>query len=211
MRHVKNRKKFCKKMLKKTKTELDNIVYSDECKIELYPKGRIYVRTTPYQHKRFAYVRKTFKEAKSAIHIWGCIKSNGDRCIALFEKNLNSMKYQEILEEKYLKTHKNYHKLMQDGAKCHTSKSSRTFLGRSKINYIKDWPAQSPDLNPIENLWSYLKNQLGKHTPRSVEELWTRVEEEFHAIPNSFIQKLYDSVPKRYKLCLFNKGSHTKY
>lgn len=211
MRHISNRKKFCMNMLKKSKEELNKIVYSDECRIDLYPKGRIFVRTTPYLQKKFKYVRKTFREANSSINIWGCIKSNGERCIKLFKNNLDSYKYQSIIEETYLPTHQEDHVFMQDGAKCHTSRSTMRYFETKGVTVMGDWPAQSPDLNPIENLWAYLKFRLRNYETKNIDQLWTNVCNEFNNIPNSYITKLYDSVPKRLRLCLYNKGWHTKY
>ena len=43
---------------------------------------------------------------------------------------------------------------MQDNASCHTAKSVKTFLSEEGVTVI-EWPAQNPDMNPIENVWSY--------------------------------------------------------
>ena len=49
---------------------------------------------------------------------------------------------------------------------------------------VMSWPAQSPDLNPIEHLWDYLKGRLGEYenAPGGVQELWERVEVEWDKI-----------------------------
>ncbi|KAG1807346.1 uncharacterized protein BJ212DRAFT_1485742 [Suillus subaureus] len=46
------------------------------------------------------------------------------------------------------------------------------------------WPAQSPDLNPLEHLWVHLKRRLAEyeHPPKGMEELWRRIEEEWNKI-----------------------------
>ena len=48
---------------------------------------------------------------------------------------------------------------MQDGAPCHRAKIATQFLKSKKIQ-ILDWPGSNPDLNPIENLWTDLKNKV---------------------------------------------------
>lgn len=46
-----------------------------------------------------------------------------------------------------------------------------------------EWPAQSPDLNPIENLWADIKNAVHEAKPRNAEELWNVVQLSWAAIP----------------------------
>ena len=59
---------------------------------------------------------------------------------------------------------------MQDGARCHTSAMAMEWL-EDKVDVITDWPANSPDLNPIELLWAILKRVVAAESPNSVEEL----------------------------------------
>ena len=75
------------------------------------------------------------------------------------------------------------------------------------------WPAQSPDINPIEHLWSHLKRKLAEYEepPSGMIELWERIEKEWNAIPASVCQNLIESMPRRVEAVLKAKGGYTKY
>ena len=74
------------------------------------------------------------------------------------------------------------------------------------------WPAQSPDINPIEHLWVSLKHALQQlRPPKGVHELWDRVGEEWNKIPPETCQKLIESMPRRIQAVIKAKGGHTKY
>jgi hypothetical protein len=65
----------------------------------------------------------------------------------------------------------------QDNDPKHTSKRAQKWLQDHDIKVLK-WPAQSPDLSPIEHLWCHTKTKLKEYEepPRGVTELWERVE-----------------------------------
>ena len=100
----------------------------------------------------------------------------------------------------------------QDNDPKHTSKVAKKWFSDNNIQVLK-WPAQSPDLNPIEYLWTHLKKclQTYEELPKSVHELWERVEKEWEAIPIEECRKLIESMPRRIAAVLRAKGGYTKY
>ena len=65
---------------------------------------------------------------------------------------------------------------IHDRAPCHRSKVVSDYLWKSKVEVL-DWPRNSPDLNPIENLWSYMKNKVAEKQLFSAKELVAAIKE----------------------------------
>ena len=81
----------------------------------------------------------------------------------------------------------------QDNAKPHSARVTTAWL-RSKRVQVLDWPACSPDLSPIENVWRIMKRKLRQ---RTVEQLKLYIKQEWERIPLTKLQQLVSSVPKR--------------
>ncbi|KAK0147603.1 Succinate dehydrogenase assembly factor 3, mitochondrial [Merluccius polli] len=63
---------------------------------------------------------------------------------------------------------------------------------------LQDWPAQSPDMNIIEHVWGRMKEGAWKTDPKkNLDELWEACKTAFFAIPDDFINKLYESLSHR--------------
>lgn len=103
---------------------------------------------------------------------------------------------------------------MQDGAPAHTANTTMQFL-RERFTTIWGkgiWPGNSPDLNPIENLWPILQDSVFvAPRPRTRAELIERVNQTWSNISLELVHRLAHSFPSRIEACLANNGKHTKY
>ena len=76
---------------------------------------------------------------------------------------------------------------MQDGAAPHTAAATKAWLARHGVKIFEDWPANSPDVNPIEHLWAYLEKRLQHRQCRTDDQLWELVNNEWNNIyPSPF-------------------------
>ena len=74
-----------------------------------------------------------------------------------------------------------------------------------------DWPSQSPDLNPIENLWTMLDRAAVDRQPRNDQELFAVLQEAWNALSPDLLASLVDSMPRRCQAVLDARGYATKY
>ena len=117
---------------------------------------------------------------------------------------MDAQQHCEILEDglvesfKTLEMEEEKHYFQQDNDLKHTSKKAKKWFEDNDIQVIS-WPAQSPDLNPIEHFWKHLTHQLHHYeTPfKGVHELWDRVSEEWNEISAEKCQNLIKSMPRR--------------
>ncbi|CAM4598026.1 unnamed protein product [Leuciscus chuanchicus] len=184
--------------------------FSDESSVEYHSRRKYCWRPTGARMDP-RLTQKTLKFGGGKIMVWGYIQYGGVREICRVEGNINSLKYQEILATSYIPNHKRGQILQQDGAPSHTSISTSKFLKAKKIKMLQDWPAQSPDMNIIEHMWGRMKEEAWKTKPKNIDELWEACKTAFFAIPDDFINKLYESLPKCTDAVLQAHGSHSRY
>ncbi len=91
----------------------------------------------------------------------------------------------------------------------HTVKATKEWLKKKHIKVL-EWPSQSPDLNPIENLWRELKVRVAKRQPRNLNDLEGICKEEWDKIPPEMCANLVDNYKKRLTSVIANKGFVTK-
>lgn len=74
-----------------------------------------------------------------------------------------------------------------------------------------NWPAQSPDMNPIENLWAHIKEKLINFVPKNKSELKAKIMELWNGISKEMTEKLALSFKKRARVLFKSDGKHTRY
>uniref|UniRef100_A0A9J8DM61 Tc1-like transposase DDE domain-containing protein n=1 Tax=Cyprinus carpio carpio TaxID=630221 RepID=A0A9J8DM61_CYPCA len=128
------------------------------------------------------------------IHVWGCFSSKGVGSLTILPKNtlqqqLLPTTQQQFGEEQCIFQH--------DGAPCHKAKVITKWLGDQNVEILGPWPGNSPDLNPIENLWSIIKWRVDKQKPTNSDKLQEVIMKEWVAISQDLAQKLIESMPSR--------------
>ena len=74
-----------------------------------------------------------------------------------------------------------------------------------------EWPAQSPDLNPIENVWALLKIKVNNREPKTVKDLKKIIRKEWGDLQLEYAQNLVSTLPRRLNQVLTNKGDFCLY
>lgn len=215
------------------------VIWSDETSIWIgvNPRRQWVIRP---QGERLnpKYVKKTFKEKRVKVMVWGCFC--GDRIgplIVCDEEAIDRDEYEDILYDGlfsliddllnppedpttiHVGTPDSYI-FMQDNAPCHKANEVLEFLAENLVP-IMQWPPQSPDLNPIENLWVQLKDafykrfiELFSHPSKSLEARYRYgevLQEVWYNQGQELIDALINSMPERVQAVIETNGGWTKY
>ena len=73
------------------------------------------------------------------------------------------------------------------------------------------WPAQSPDLNPIEKSWAELNRLTTQRKPKNEDERFEILKNGWQTIPLEYLHRVIESMPSRCKAVIKSKGMPTKY
>jgi len=198
---------FCTEMLERD--DLDLFMFSDEKYFDSNDHGIPWQWCKPGQKPE-----NLGKEGKSKVtcHMWGVIGSGGRRHMIIFKedtyKHVNRYVYMKECLTPAMRVLRRRGVVFQyDGASPHKAKETKEFMKNHGIKYLPNWPAHSPDLNPIENLWSILARAVSDRGPWGYDELSVFIQEEWDKIPASVIDNLVMSFRRRCEECIRRKGN----
>uniref|UniRef100_A0A1B0DQ35 Tc1-like transposase DDE domain-containing protein n=1 Tax=Phlebotomus papatasi TaxID=29031 RepID=A0A1B0DQ35_PHLPP len=183
------------------------LIWSDETMINrLGSDGSRFVWKNPTSPVVDHHIIPTLKFGGGSLMMWGCMTYNGVGFACQIVGRMNAEAYVNILDNNFIPTLDSFMLDCSDiifqqdnNPKC-TSRLAKSWFDENSIEVL-EWPAQSPDLNPIEHLWSYLKRKLLSYetTPESIHELWKRIRDEWYRIPLIVCKKLVEMGQKRVK------------
>ena len=198
-----------------TAADWDCVIWSDETKINRFGSdGRRYAWKRDDEPLRPRHVEMTVKHGGGSLMVWGCITSRGVGRIVKIDGTLTQHKYKDLLREHLLSSIEEGQLearkviFQQDNDPKHTAKSVKEWLSDQQFGVLS-WPAQSPDLNPIENIWAILKDRLFRNydrPPTGMLELWDRIKEVWSQITPDECQRIVQTMPDRCAQILTRQG-----
>ena len=196
-----------------------SVIWSDESRFTIFANdGPGHVWRTPGTRFNIANMVPTVKFGGGGLMVWGCFSGKGLGPLVKVEGKMNRLDYIQILEKHLLPLiNKEFngkgYLFQDDNAPVHTAKDVKQWMLTNKVNVLPDWPSQSPDLNPIEHLWSELGRQIRKRPQaiKNITELETALQEEWGKISMNQIISLIESMPRRIEAVITSNGWPTKY
>ncbi|CAC5383315.1 unnamed protein product [Mytilus coruscus] len=138
----------------------DNIIFTDECSVQLHDNKVIIYREKDSVAPVLPKPKHPLK-----VHVWAGISRRGTTSILIFENIMTSAFYiNSILATGLIpfinRVYPDTHRFQQDNDPKHTANATKDFMKQQNINWWDVWPAESPDFNPIEMVWSMMKSRL---------------------------------------------------
>ena len=200
--HEKKRLAFAKKH---KLTNFDNWIFSDE---KMFRVGAAPVGQRYRKGDRPAVGKNPWS---GQVHVWFAISNKFKFQPHIIEGTLTGESFIELMK-KVRPTHGFGDTVfMLDGAPAHRSVAAKKWMDKKIPNRTRDWPANSPDCNPIENLWAIINRRVHMREPKSKAELIAAVEDELHKVKPSLVRSLIASMGRRLRAVIAANGGHTKY
>ncbi len=194
------------------------VLWSDESKFNMFGSdGLVYIRRRVGEEYHPRCTVRTVKHGGGNIMVWGAFSGLGPGPLVRIEGTMDKEKYKDILQNSmlpYFNRHKRgragLREFQQDNDPKHTAKIVKDWFQAKKIKQM-DWPPQSPDLNPIENMWWKLESERKGQNPKNPNELFTILQEAWKKISPDYIDSVITSMPKRCARVIQARGYAIKY
>ena len=217
-RHRVARLQFARQHINWTRADWESVLFTDESRFALRSSdGRDHVWRRCGERYAPCTMSPRISFNGGSIIVWAGI-SVAARTELVFIEN-GTMNGDRYIEEciiphviPYAQFIGNAFQLMHDNARANTARIVSDVLNEVEIN-VMDWPARSPDLNPIENVWDILQKRVSRRVdvPETVHELRVHLQEEWYSIPQADIARLIGSVEGRLQEVIQAGGGNTRF
>jgi len=213
--HIRARLEFASEVIAMSDKKIQSILFSDESKFEILNPGRVgSVWRKPGTGLKNEHLVPTVKFGGGSVMVWGCFSYQGVGRLVFIEEIMNADKYVNILSNNLIQSAEDLGMadmiFQQDNDPKHTSRVAKEYFTRENIKLLS-WPSQSPDMNPIENLWAIIKDKVADLQPKSKLELKEAIERAWSEITPETCQNLVLSFRKRASMLKNAEGHHIPY
>ena len=211
----KDRLKFARIYKHWTKEQWCKVLFTDEAMMRQFRTEYQRVRRPPGTRFMARYVSPTVKKSPSVM-VWGGISEAGvgPLCFIPPNNSVTAATYLSTLQ-KYLVSSMAQSQcsvFQHDGAPAHRAHIVRHWLHEENLTVLYPSPGNSPDLNPIEHCWSYLKRRVAQKKPSSTQDLQNKVLHVWNnEISVAYCRKLAESMPSRLKAIFKSHGGPTRF
>ena len=214
-RHARHR--WCRQHLRWNRGMWESVLFTDESRFCLRKlDGRVKVWRRGGERFADCCIDRVTAFGGGSVMVWGGISAQGKTQLIIIDGNLNSERYRDNILRPvvipYLRNLGPNSIFQDDNARPHRARIITEYLQEEGVTRM-EWPANSPDLNPIEHLW----DQLGRAVRARVTDQTTLAElrqilvEEWNAIPLQRVTRLVASMRRRCQAVLAAFGSSTRY
>jgi transposase len=195
----------------------NKVIFSDETTLQMFRNTQKVFYKCGSQPPHKAMVKHPYK-----IHAWGAFSVKGPIGFFLFTDIMDGALYRKILTENLFDNANNVMGnrwiFQQDNDPKHTARDTKKLLAQLCPKML-DWPSNSPDLNPIENLWQILKGRvekqvnkvLTKKKPVTAESFREIIQKEWEGIDKKIFVNLIHSMPSRLNEVIEKNGNKISY
>ena len=157
---------------------------------------------------------KRIPKNRQKIMVWGSFSIKGLVGYHSFNTIMDGPYYVQILHDHLIRNARKqfgrHWRLQQDNDPKHKSRVAQQFLSK-EVPEVIDWPPNSPDVNPVENLWSIIKRRVEKRKPTNLQELDMFLHEEWDKTDMVVLSHLVDSMKSRCLALIESKGERINY
>lgn len=216
LKNKKKRLEFAKKYVDMPLSFWKKVVWSDESKFELVGKKtrrRVWRKVGEALLDR--HTTKTVKFGGGSIMVWGCFSWSGVGNLHKIDGIMDARHYIRILSRNLPQSVQkmgiaNQYIFQQDNDPKHTAGITKRYFDSKSINVL-EWPPQSADLNPIENLWAALDSKVPPSGRTNREIFFESLLKAWRELKPDLLNKLVESMNQRLSAVIKAHGGNTKY
>lgn len=216
-RHRQLRVQFCEENMN---LDWERVIFSDEKTFKSSVDAKKHLWRPKNERYNPRYVQSVQTSGKISCGVWGFITAGGVGQLCETSSKMNSLEYISILDEQLLPAGQIMYqeefanmRFMQDNARFHTSYAAMAWFRSHPEIELLQWPARSPDLNPIENVWAKMVYKWELNMPISKHDILNEISRRWQLLigDTDYISALYESMPRRLQEVIDYDGNWCSY